>query len=139
MSKKPQRNDTSKNGLICQFFQEGTCKFATYHRTAGQFLDISVRHVMVYMSHVSALRKWLQKTRCPLQGCSGETCTRKMFSDRYVYNTGFVNSELFHSMYVDRLLSIPRHVHPLLTFAEVLKRNSEGPRWQSGNTLASHL
>ena len=32
---------STKNGLICKFFQEGTCKFQSSHRSAGQYY----RHV----------------------------------------------------------------------------------------------
>ena len=34
---KKQKNNNSKNGVICRYFQEGSCKFATHHRTAGQY------------------------------------------------------------------------------------------------------
>ena len=38
---KKQKTSSSKNGINCRFFQEGSCKFATHHRTAGQYF----RHV----------------------------------------------------------------------------------------------
>ena len=38
---KKQKNSNSKNGVNCRYFQEGSCKFGTHHRTAGQYF----RHV----------------------------------------------------------------------------------------------
>ena len=38
---KKIKNGASKSGIICKFFQEGTCRFVSHHRTAGQFY----RHV----------------------------------------------------------------------------------------------
>ena len=38
---KKFKNTGARNGLICRFFQEGTCKFTSHHRTAGQYY----RHV----------------------------------------------------------------------------------------------
>ena len=34
---KKQKSNNAKTGLICRYFQEGTCKFSTHHRTAGQY------------------------------------------------------------------------------------------------------
>ena len=34
---KKLKTSTPKNGIICRYFQEGSCKFATHHRTAGQY------------------------------------------------------------------------------------------------------
>ena len=34
---KKNKNPQSKNGVICRYFQGGTCKYPTHHRTAGQF------------------------------------------------------------------------------------------------------
>ena len=34
---KKQKNNNSKNGVICRYFQERSCKFATHHRTAIQY------------------------------------------------------------------------------------------------------
>ena len=31
------KNTGTKNGIICRYFQEGTCKFTSHHRTAGQY------------------------------------------------------------------------------------------------------
>ena len=55
---KKVKNLGSKNGVICRFFQEGTCKFSTHHRTAGQLY----MHVCEHCdgSHVS--RTCTQKT-----------------------------------------------------------------------------
>ena len=38
---KKQKTSNLKNGVICRYFQEGSCKFTTHHRTAGQYF----RHV----------------------------------------------------------------------------------------------
>ena len=46
----------------------------------------------------------------------------KIFPDRFVYKTGFVNRELFDTMYVARLLSVCKYIQPSLSFAEILKR-----------------
>ena len=34
---KKIKNSASKNGIICKFFQESTCRFMSHHRTAEQF------------------------------------------------------------------------------------------------------
>ena len=34
---KKNKTSYSKNGVICRYFQEGTCKYPTHHKTAGQF------------------------------------------------------------------------------------------------------
>ena len=49
-NKKP-KVVSNKNGLICKFFQEGTCKFPNSHRSAGQYY----RHVCEFCEgpHVS--------------------------------------------------------------------------------------
>ena len=48
---KKTKNVVSKNGVICKLFQEGTCRFVSHHRTAGQFY----RHVCEHCDgpHVS--------------------------------------------------------------------------------------
>ena len=38
---KKQKSSNIKSGLICRYFQEGTCKFNTHHKTAGQY----IRHI----------------------------------------------------------------------------------------------
>ena len=34
---KKGKTPYTKNGVICRYFQEGTCKYPTHHKTAGQF------------------------------------------------------------------------------------------------------
>ena len=46
-----------------------------------------------------------------------------VFSDRFVYKTGFIKTELFDPKYVARLLSVCKQVKPSLSFVAVLKRN----------------
>ena len=38
---KKSKNSYSRGAIICKYFQEGTCRFPTHHKTAGQFY----RHV----------------------------------------------------------------------------------------------
>ena len=38
---KKLKNTQSKSGLNCKYFQEGTCRYPSHHRSAGQFY----RHV----------------------------------------------------------------------------------------------
>ena len=51
---KPMGN---KNGLICKYFQEGTCKFQSSHRSAGQFY----RHVWEVCEGSHASKSCTQK------------------------------------------------------------------------------
>ena len=48
----------------------------------------------------------------------------KVFSDRFVYKTGFLKTELFDTKYVARLLSVCKQVKPSLSFVAVLKRKN---------------
>ena len=34
---KKVKNNGAKNGVICRYFQEGSCKFTSHHRSAGQY------------------------------------------------------------------------------------------------------
>ena len=34
---KKVKSTGARNGLICKYFQEGTCKFTSHYRTAGQY------------------------------------------------------------------------------------------------------
>ena len=47
----------SKTGVICRFFQEGTCKFSSHHRTASQLY----RHVCEYCDGPHISRTCTQK------------------------------------------------------------------------------
>ena len=55
---KKIKNNTSKNGIICKFFQEGTCRFVSHHRTVGQFY----RHVCEYCDGRHISRTCTQKS-----------------------------------------------------------------------------
>ena len=55
---KKVKNAGAKNGLICKFFQEGgTCKFYSYHRTAGQYY----RHVCEQCDGLHLTQKFVSK------------------------------------------------------------------------------
>ena len=58
---KKSKTSSSKNGLICKYFQEGTCKFQSSHRSAGQYY----RHVCEFCEgpHVSKLCNQKQNTK----------------------------------------------------------------------------
>ena len=55
---KTIKSSTSKNSIICKFFQEGTCRFLPLHRTAGQFY----RHVCEYCDGPHISRTCTQKS-----------------------------------------------------------------------------
>ena len=74
------------------------------------------------MSHVCVLK--LKKVGIH---CSNEVVSNgenKVFSDRFVYKTGFVNRDLFDTKYVVSLLSVCKQLKPSLSFAVVLKRKN---------------
>ena len=55
---KKFKNTGSKTGVICRFFQEGTCKFSSHHRIAGQLY----RHVCEYCDGPHISRTCTQKS-----------------------------------------------------------------------------
>ena len=54
---KKSKSVGTKNGLICKYFQEGTCKFQSSHRSAGQFY----RHVCEVCEGAHASKSCSQK------------------------------------------------------------------------------
>ena len=54
---KKVKTSGSKNGVNCKFFQEGTCKFSTHHRSAGTFY----RHVCEHCDGLHTSRSCTQK------------------------------------------------------------------------------
>ena len=56
---KKVKSTGARNGMICKYFQEGTCKFTSHYRTAGQYY----RHVCEHCD-----------------GHTSKTCTQKSIS-----------------------------------------------------------
>ena len=54
---KKNKTSYSKIGVICRYFQEGTCKNPTHHKTAGQFY----RHVCQNCNGTHAAKNCHQK------------------------------------------------------------------------------
>ena len=60
---KKIKNSTSKNGIICKFFQEGTCRFGLYIiGLQGSFTGTCVSTVMALILAVLVLKKVIKKT-----------------------------------------------------------------------------
>ena len=55
---KKVKSTGAKNGLICRYFQEGTCKFTSHHRTAGQYY----RHVCEHCDGLHLNKNCTQKS-----------------------------------------------------------------------------
>ena len=55
---KKSKNGGSKNGLNCKYFQEGTCRFTSHHRSAGQYY----RHVCENCEGLHVTRLCTQKS-----------------------------------------------------------------------------
>ena len=85
---------------------------------------MSVNHVMGPMSHVCVLKNQLKKLGSHCSNAVVGKDRERVFSDRFVYKTGFVNRELFDTIHVTRLLSVYKYVQPSLSFADVLKRGN---------------
>ena len=79
----------------------------------GNILDMFVRHVMVHMSCVCVLKNQVKKVGSHCSNAVLSNDGNKVFSDRFVYKTSFVNRELFDTKYV-----------PSLSFDIVLKRKN---------------
>ena len=75
---KNNKNPHSKNGVICRYFQEGTCKHPTHHRTAGQFY----RHVCENCDGTHATKNCNQKnvTKKLRRHCSGTDSGKRCIS-----------------------------------------------------------
>ena len=58
---KKSKTSSTKNGLICKYFQEGTCKFQSSHRSAGQYYR-HVNSVKAFMLVNYAIKSKIQKT-----------------------------------------------------------------------------
>ena len=56
---KKTKSTYNEGTMICKYFQEGTCRFPTHHKTAGQFY----RHVCENCNGTHTTKKWQQKTR----------------------------------------------------------------------------
>ena len=56
---KKNKTSYSKNGVICRYFQEGTCKYPTHHKIAdlANSIDMSVKIGKVHMLQKIVIRK----------------------------------------------------------------------------------
>ena len=88
----------TKNIMICKYFQEGTCRFPTHHKTAGQFY----RHVCENCNGTHTTKKLHTKNGNKKLGshCSNAVVNKNargiICSDRWVYNSDFHDVHLLN-------------------------------------------
>ena len=123
--KKP-KNGGFQNGLNCKYFQEGTCRFPSHHRSAGQYY----KHVCENCEglHVTRLC-WVKKlsSHCSNAVVANVSSVHRMYSDRNFYNSKFVDRKLLQPSYIRSMLSVCKYVKPNVSFADVLRREQSVP------------
>ena len=90
--------------------------FASHHRSAGLYY----RHVCKHCGAPHVTRLCTQKAGAKY----GSNLVNRKYSDRFIYNSSFVNTELLQSNFVGSMLSVCEYVKPNVSSAVVLKRKN---------------
>ena len=104
--------------MICRYFLEGTFRFPTHHKTAGQFY----RHVCENCNGTHTTKKLYTKDGNKKIGahCRNAVVNKEVkkiaCSDRWVYNSDFHDVHLLDVRNVQKLISVCRFTKPNILF-----------------------
>ena len=116
---KKVKGTGAKTGLTCRYFQQGTCKFTSLHRTAGQYY----RHVCEHCDGLHVIKNCTQKSiskKLSSNAVAGSGSSVNKFNARIVYNSKFVNTALFDRLHIQILKSLCNNVKKNVLFSDIV-------------------